>query len=573
MSLRWRVFAAFLVILATLLGVFAAWTSSTLTESYRQVVLERLQFEVGMLSRLLDPQDPALDEVVDSLAVGAPYRITVIDPDGKVVADSSFSGASLAAMENHSNREEIQLAMRRGIGSSLRYSTSVDDFLLYVAARSPGGSFFRLAMPGSEISRVAGSLGGAIGSRVLLLISIGGLATLLMCFYLTRSVARFQDAARGLSRGEIPAVPGRGGDEWVVLARALANRSARQRDLLQSTGSELSRLRLLVDNIEEGLLLIDAAGRLRLVNPAFLRLFEPIGDPIGQTTLEVVRSVELERALERSLRDRQPAELEFAYEGREIRVNLVPLPASAGDDSVVAVFGDISELRRHERMAHDFVANVSHELKTPLTSIKGYSETLLDGGLAAVERGFVEKINRNADQLGEIVNALLELARFQSRQRSLRFEAIDFEVFMKHLVGEFQKRLDEKGLTLEVVNNSGSDTFRGSEKALRRALYNLIDNAISYTEKGGVRVEMSSREDRTLFSVSDTGMGIDPADQPRVFERFYRGDAAQSPQRRGSGVGLAMVKQIVSLHGGEVWLKSQPNSGTTVYFWLPRVSD
>jgi two-component system phosphate regulon sensor histidine kinase PhoR len=251
----------------------------------------------------------------------------------------------------------------------------------------------------------------------------------------------------------------------------------------------------------------------------------------------------------------------------------VRFPASGPLVGVVAVFHDVTEIRRLERMRRDFVANVSHELKTPLTAIRGYAETLASGGVPQDRvRSFLEVILRHADRLGALIDDLLQLSRIESRKLELHPTEVDVVRVARSLLRDLAPRLAEKGHAAEVVD-AGAVAARADERALEQVLMNLLDNAIKYTDpEGRITVTVRASPARVWVVVSDTGIGIPRADLPRVFERFYRVDKARSRELGGTGLGLSIVKHLVQALGGEVHVESELGRGTRVSFSLPRAA-
>ena len=336
--------------------------------------------------------------------------------------------------------------------------------------------------------------------------------------------------------------------------------------------------------MSEGVLLVDGRGHILLVNDALQRLIPIPSNVNDKTTLEIIRSVELEEAIQEALRlgTNKTFEVTLPSSGeRTFEVNVVGIPSAPKEGQqpaeairgAIAAFHDISRLKNLERMRQDFVANVSHELRTPLTTIKGYAETLLEGAWKEeVAFRFVQVIKRQADRLTKIVEDLLTLSGIESKGFHLKIERVSVPELIDDVI-EFERRgAEKKGISISRSEIPSGLSVQADRNYLEQVFINLLDNAIKYTPEGGrIEVSVDEKEDRQiLFSVKDNGIGIPKEDLSRIFERFYRVDKGRSQAMGGTGLGLSIVKHIVQTHGGKVWAESQPGKGSTFYFNLPK---
>jgi two-component system phosphate regulon sensor histidine kinase PhoR len=324
----------------------------------------------------------------------------------------------------------------------------------------------------------------------------------------------------------------------------------------------------------EGVMVLDPQGVISLVNPAFRRQFNLTGEVEGRPLAEVCRHPDLLEALE----EQQQTGAEVV---REVHLQLPELVLSThwvplGDQrGTVAVFHDISDLKRVEAVRRDFVANASHELRTPVAVIKGYAETLLDGGLQDNDRSrqFVQIIASHAERLSNLINDILTLSKLESKETALECHPLDVCGLLRKaglLMGEHAR---QQGITLAIdCPQQGLPKVLADYGRLEQVLLNLLDNAIKYTPPGGsVTLAAEQRDRQVAFTVSDTGVGIPAKDLSRIFERFYRVDEARSREQGGTGLGLAIVKHIVQLHGGEVQVTSEPGRGSRFKVMLQHV--
>ncbi len=555
--------------------VFFYWAERRIDHAQRVASAEHLEREVRLLSRafvIVEPKD--LDAQVDRLSKDLPFRITVTDEKGTVLADSAFSGEALRRLENHANRAEFVAAARGETGSRFRYSTSTGRWLLYAAAPlASGAGFIRLAIEQPPDPWISPEL------RVPLL-GLGTCLVLLGTVLLVPALSRLSwtnktliAALDGISAGRsVTGLPISNDEESGPLARATEATSGAVSQRIARLESERDHLTTVLSSMIEAVLVTDSRGRIARVNAGFREVFGVQKDPVGRLPLEVIRNPDIQAGIEAAMNHRQTGEAETRVGEKVLLARFSPIEGKDGASSgVVAVIHDITKMRRLESLRKDFISNVSHEFKTPLTSIEGYSETLLDDGtLSSIQRSFLQKIHRNARLLSEVLDALFKLTELEKNSGALPRGLISIRRLLDHLKNEFSPRFTAKGIELHLEVEGESDSFTASEQHLRRVLANLVENALKYTEKGHVRVTARTNDQEVFFSVSDTGVGIPAEHLERVFERFYRVAKDRSRDTGGAGIGLALVKHIVQLHGGKVSIESKLGQGTTVFFTVPR---
>ncbi len=568
---RTKIALASLLMLLVAMTAFALWAEHWLRDFYLETVRQRMEDQLRALAPLVEPDAADLDARIDQAGTRLSSRITMMDASGRVLADSAFSGEALAALENHINREEVQEALRDGIGWSTRYSTSLDEHLLYVALRLPEErGVLRVATTLQGLEQRLAEMRWALGGRALLLIALFAPLGWWLTRRWTRSVEVLEAAVRELARGRLDTpIQLSDRDELSGVAASVRAMAAEQKGSLARLQTERGRLDTILGSLREGVLVTASDGRIQYANPAFSQIFGLDADPVGKVPLELVRLPELQQGIEEVLRGGEAAGREIEVGNQSLGVVFSPVEP-AGNRGVVAVFHDLTELRRLEQVRRDFVTNLSHELRTPLTSIRGYAETLQQQpeNLTAEQQRFLEKIARNSAQLAEIIQALLDLSRIERGQLSLRRETVTLADLREELERAFLERARSKGLEWN-FQSPGLTAFSAARPLLVRALHNLLENALAHTERGSIGVLVEPRNGAVRFAVSDTGSGIPEVDQGRVFERFYRA-SGDLGRMQGSGVGLSIVKHIVALHGGRVWLESELGEGTRVFFELPQ---
>jgi signal transduction histidine kinase len=382
----------------------------------------------------------------------------------------------------------------------------------------------------------------------------------------TRPVIELRDVARALAAGDLtrrPALgaPGEVGDLAIAIHRLAEQLSGR----LSALEEEESLLTALLDSLNEGVMAIDARQRVVRINAIGRRLLR-VRDPVPFTLDRLPRERVLRDAVAAALAGTVTESIETFVDGRNLSLSARPL---ARGGAVLALL-DLTPTRRLETIRRDFVANVSHELKTPLTSVGGFAETLLDETLPAPQRKqFAETILTNTRRMQRIVDDLLDLSRIESGGWVPNPQMVDVATVAFDGTARAQTVADEKGVALEIeIHDNARDAY-ADPTALRQVLSNLAENAIRHTTSGRVTVFTSPEENGVWVGVRDTGIGIAAEHLPRIFERFYRADRARSRDEGGTGLGLAIVKHLVEAHGGSVKAESQPGRGTTVSAFFP----
>jgi two-component system phosphate regulon sensor histidine kinase PhoR len=344
---------------------------------------------------------------------------------------------------------------------------------------------------------------------------------------------------------------------------------------VEALAREREEMLAVLTSMIEGVLVIDAAERVVLANAACARMFEWAEEMKGRPFWEGMRHRELLEILRRSLRQGTVEDTElsiFLPEEKILQAQISPLRRGGGQVGVVCVFHDITTLRKLERHRREFVANASHELKTPLTSIKGFVETLLGGALAEQETAerFLRIIAEHTAKLERLIEEMLELARLETKEIPLHLERIDLERLIRRIEQLFSGKIRARGQIFEAKVAEGTSLV-GDEDRLEQALANLVDNAVKFTPREGkITVTAAEDTDRVLIAVSDTGIGIAEENLPRIFERFYRVDKSRSREAGGAGLGLSIVKHVIQAHQGEIAVASAPGRGSTFTMSLPK---
>lgn len=527
------------------------------------------------------PETGDVQQEVAHLGEITQTRITWIEPDGKVMADSQENPA---VMDNHESRPEVRRALTSGMGNSRRYSQTLNVSMLYVARAVRQGNkvlgVVRVAVPLEGVDAQVSSLGWTIAGGA----ALGALAALLLGVLVARRmtapIVEMARLAKHLRQGEAPGqAQAVSEDEMGVLAETLSHLEkevGRQIALLSKDRTELEAI---LAGMVEGVIAIDKDEKVLFFNQAACRLLgiENLS-PSGPHLWEQIRVPGLLELLGKARSKKQGLRQEMLvpHATSEMVLDAHATPfESEGTSGLVIVLHDISDLRRLERVRRDFVANVSHELKTPLTAIRGYVETLMTGALHDEEKNvrFLEKIQEHVQRLTRLVEDLLRLAHIESQEGLLRRGPVDWIPLVEDAVQRREIEILHKGLECQVDLPPEPVMVVGDREAMVQVLDNLLDNAIKYTTSPGkIFLRVVEESSRGRLDVSDSGIGIPRKDLDRIFERFYRVDKARSREAEGTGLGLAIVKHLLQSMEGEIRVESEEGRGSRFTVLLPLVA-
>jgi len=583
--------------LATLWPAVAAGLVSAILLSYllprllEQSAANQLQDTLDILAPVLTAHvvgpprvsSTELHTWVRELAGESDLRITIIDREGVVLADSSRTLEQLRAMDNHGGRPEVVAARRSGRGSSVRVSDTTGLKYAYAArlvARPDGDRWtLRLAQP-LESSNV-------LQRNLLTTLALaGGIALLAMVAVtwwldrrLFRPLALLIEGAGQLAAGryryrvDVPEE-----DDLATLALSLNRLAGRVEEQIAAVKEQRDHLRAILSSMAEGVLVVDRHARAVFANPAFHRIFDVDGEVEGLLPLEITRRGELAAIVESTLDEEKPLKSEVEMRSPERRMLALSSAVLAGEPGgAVVVARDITESRRLADTRRDFVANVSHELRTPLSAIRGFAETLRDGALDHTEtaRRFTERILEHCERLQALLNDLLILSRLESVDLPVELdEEVDLGQVVQRALEVVQPQAREKKIGI-TIDDGPIPTLQGNAESLERLVLNLLENAVKYNRPGGhVEIRLLSfkrprRAGQVVLEVADDGIGIPSEALPRIFERFYRVDKGRSREEGGTGLGLAIVKHVAQVHDGRVEVESEIGQGTTFRVRLP----
>lgn len=530
---------------------------------------------LGQTAAAPDPV-PSLDAEADRIGALISARVTFIAPDGRVMGDSSEPVEALATLENHASRPEILDASRGGAGIARRYSATVGADMLYSAVRvsHPQIAYVRLALPLTDINEQSRAVVQAIAAALGVALLGGGLIAYLLSARLARRVRAIAAIAERYGQGDVPASrPNFGEDELGMVARALEGSVRELGTRLDEQARDRARTEAILSGMIEGVLVVDAAGRVQLANAAARRMLRLDALAPGGHYLEIIRHPAIADLVGSALGGQTPESVPLSPPHDERRTwvaRAAPTTAQRGQGAVL-VLHDITDLKRADQIRRDFVANISHELRTPLTAIRGYVEALserdIDPGDA---QRFLEIITRHTHRMERLVSDLLQLARLDAQQEPLDVVNCDLPALVQAVIADLTPSLDRRRQRVSIAIAPDATPIAADAVKLHDALRNLVANASTYAPEGSEIGVTGRREDtQVALAVEDTGPGLPDADLTRVFERFYRVDKSRARDPGGTGLGLAIVKHLVELHGGTVRAENRPEGGARFTIRLP----
>lgn len=529
----------------------------------------------------LDRRD-ALDVLCKNLGQATSTRITMILPSGEVLADSD---GNPRIMDNHGERPEVKEALAGRIGTAIHYSRILYEDMFYLAApvREKGKVIgaIRVAQPVTEINEALTSLYIKITFGGVIAAILSAIMSFLVSRGISRPIVRMKEGAEHFAKGEfgeklrLPEI-----EELASLADTLNQMAQNLDEKIRLIIHERNEREVILSSMQEGVLAVDVEGRILTLNRAIEKMFGiHLSETKGRPLLEVIRNIDLRRFIEESLQDGKPTEAEIILPGPEEKFLHVHGSILRHDEGkhmgTLLVLNDITRVRLLESMRKEFIANVSHELKTPITSIKACVETLRDESMAdpgTIQR-FLEILVMQTDRLNNIIDDLLSLSKIEwlEERREIQLEEVNLYNLLQASIAEISEKSSARKVEVTLQCDQGFSAVV-NPSLMEQAAANLLDNAIKYSKEGDiVTIDVSRDRADIIIKVIDQGCGIGREHIPRIFERFYRVDKDRSRQSGGTGLGLAIVKHIAQAHGGSVKADSSPGKGSIFTIRLPAV--
>lgn len=510
------------------------------------------------------PSEQAFDQWAKTFSAKLGSRITYV-VDGRVIADSEVAFDRIREMEDHGHRPEILTAISDGKGMNLRFSTTLNKEMIYVACSIAATSgvpsgVLRLAVPFSQVKERLNSLRANFLWLFLGILAAAAGLSAYLSRNMSRSISAFSEVARQIGEGDysmrLRSAPG---GEFQPLASSVNAMAKRIERHIQTIEDQKGQLRAMFEGMDEGVMALDAEGRLISFNKAMDKMISMPRTAVGRTPIEVTRRYEIQDLVDRLLSediDFVKAEIDLV-DGRIVDVSGLPYLDNDEARKLILVFHDITAIRRAEKGLRDFVANASHQLRTPLTSIKGYSETLLDNPPEDFDgaRNFLEIIVKNSDHMNKVISSMLALAKSEQMGKALKISPVSGRSVLNRALDDLIPFAEEFGVRFDVKVPADLELeVMGEPDGLLHVFHNLMQNAVKYSPEGGVITVFAEVEQNSIsFCVEDQGPGISKEHSLKVFERFYRVDENTIDGHGSAGLGLAICRRIVKNFGGEIW--------------------
>ncbi|MCB1691924.1 MAG: HAMP domain-containing protein [Pseudomonadales bacterium] len=571
-----------IILVSTL--VFGSLATTQVQRDARNTIRESLRTQASILVQLLLPNllsdRKITSEQLLLITGGADNRITLIDADGVVLADNREEPS---LMDNHSQRPEVLQALADGIGSSERFSHTIQQNMLYVALRVDHEGrhvgFVRVAVPLRIVERQLAALRNQIfvsGSVIAFLFLVVG-------FFLARQftipITRMTEVASRIAQGNYDLrLPEQRGDELGRLAHAMNELARGTEERIEALTDSRNQLSAVLSGLTEGVIAVDLDQRILHINDSAREMLKLDGRSVINSPLwDVVSVQDIPQAVETCLSELITVNSTIKVDRKTLDVSAVVLrdqdwTSAAG---AIIVLQDITEMLRLEQVRSDFVANASHELKTPISAIRGFVETILDDPNMPdeVRQRFIDRIRSQATRLDNIVQDLIHLSRFDTHARKMSVSRIELSFLLRQVYEAKSEDALDVGVSFKLDLVDRDVEVEGEQEALDQMVTNLVDNAIKYTQAdGNVILRLRTLGRMAVIEVEDSGIGIPEEEQQRIFERFYRVDRARSREQGGTGLGLAIVKHVAQSHKGSVMVTSQVNKGSVFTVRLPLAS-
>lgn len=501
----------------------------------------------------LDPDDYI--QYINTVGKESENRISLISPDGTVVYDSYVSAEKL---KNHYDRPEIKSAILEGRGEATRLSDTLGEKTYYYAVKLENGNILRVAATGKS---ALGIIKSATAWLVLIVIAILFLSVIIARFITKLIIKPINNLDLDDPLSNITY------DELTPLLLRLEKQNQKISSQVKELTTQQEEFEYITGAMNEGLVLMGQNGIVLFENNSAKRI---LGDAVGKSYLELYRDVNYIKAVDSAL-EGKPSSVKLNKDGRVYELSVNPIVGKSNAYDAVLFLVDITDREQGERMRREFTANVSHELKTPLTSIMGYAEIIEKGIAQEVDiPRFANRIHAEAYRLLALIEDIMKLSRMDEGKLYEEFEQVNLSSLCKSIIDMLYEKANTRNIK---ISYSGETTYvYGIRSILYEMIYNLCDNAIIYNRDGGsITVKIENENNRTKLTVCDTGIGIPREHHNRIFERFYRVDKSHSKDTGGTGLGLAIVKHGAKLHGADIALESQEGKGTTITITFPGI--
>lgn len=568
-SFQMRILLWTWALLLAVLGVIFFYSTSIVEEELIADTEIRSRSEIESIKWLIRDHQSFADERefsewVDAFGYSLGSRITYI-VDGRVIADSDVLFGDLGNLDDHSSRPEVMAALQSGWGANVRHSDTLSKDMLYVASKMEASSgvpegVIRLAVSFSKVGERLSLLRRNFLWIFVITFGVALVISIVMSHNMGREILAFSSLARAIGEGDyskrLRRVPG---GEFKPLAESVNAMAQSIERNMQLVSDQKGQLQAIFQGMHEGVLTLDSEGRIESFNPALGKMFNMPESSIGRTPIEVSRRFEIQDLVDSILADADNGSSSVQIDlsdSRTVEVKAEAYRDQNGVRKIILVFHDITEMKQSEKGLKDFVANASHQLRTPLTSIKGYTETLIDTPPVNPEdaKGFLETVLKNADHMDKVISSMLALAKSEQMGKRLERVPVSGREHLSRAVNDLTPWAAEKDVVIETRTPEGEMMVMGETDGLLHVFHNLLNNAVKYSPDGG-RITVYAQDDgeSIVFCVEDQGPGISRELSTKVFERFYRVDENTIDGSGSAGLGLAICRRIVKNFGGEIW--------------------
>lgn len=566
MTFASRLVAGTVLVLVFAVGVLVWTAERALREDLEADIARSLERETRLVVEALDPNPAEWNAQVHRLAERNGHQITLLDRQGQVRIDSDIPMDDHTPLPALGDRVDVRAALNGQVASAIERPAGASSKVIHLSMRG-GPGVVRLGTRLDQVDATVRRAQQAVVGGAALALLVGIALAVIAGNSVARPLTAITAAANSIAAGAVPRFPRSGIPDIDALVQALRQMHRQLADRFEELREERAESAAMVEAMLEGVIASDGRGRIVTANPAARRLLGYSPDQPLPNLQQLFRAKAARETVDAALHGEPVNERTIDLDGLTVLVNARPL----GTGGAVLVLHDVSELRRLEMVRRDFVANVSHELKTPLTSISGYAETLLsDHPDEETQERFLGTILANAQRMQRLVDDLLDLSRIESGRWQPRPERVDVATVAREAWATVAERARRRGVRLSLAVDPAAPAIVADMDAVRQILTNLFDNAIRYTPREG-RIVARTRPDGqgVAVEVEDTGSGIGGEHLPRIFERFYRVDSSRSREEGGTGLGLAIVKHLMEGHGGRASVASELGRGTTITCWFP----
>ena len=583
MGIRSRIFFIVFVLLTISIAITYVVAERDLNNTFKQQTLSELKkkakllvISVGSLNKFDDIK--SADSFANELGSASNSRITFIKNNGQVIGDSELSFDEINIIDNHGNRSEVIDALKNGTGWSSRYSSTLNQELLYFAILDTEDihpNIIRISVPITYIDNITDTLGLSVVLLFIVVFIVSIIASGVSANYLYSNIQELANVASNISKGktisdDIDALPTQRDDEFGTVARSISQLSDDLKNQIKIIAKQRDQFGLVLDDLGEGIIVTNKKGKVVFTNEQASVILNT--ENLFEKNIKEFEIPALNYLFKR-VKNKKRADIEFEIEidRRTTKWVLGSMNQSKTTGQFILVLHDITQLRQLNSMRRDFISNLSHELRTPVSVIRANSETLLDGALEDKKEAkiFSKAILHNAERLTSMVSDLIDLSRIDYGDLKLNIVEVNLDNFIKSFIDSMKSVMKKKDIYIEYQPRHKKNIM-ADVQALERVMNNLTDNAFKYSPKGSV-IEISTitNNNHIKVNVADQGTGISEIDQEYIFDRFYRTASARASENKGSGLGLAIVKNLINSLNGEVGVANRPEGGTIFWFTLP----